>query len=249
MPLMPTALQSETSRRNGSLSRGPVTEAGKAASSMNALRHGLRGGGICVRPEESGWYAGLLDTHLHLYAPVNEAETGVVEQLCILELKLHRLDLLELTALDPAAEDESEKSRRLPSLATFARYRNRITKERWELEHRLTQLQHRRKSLGADAEAARQELRQEARTRALTSMALMGVLKSGVLTQQSESGTKEPDWATGAAHGTNEPEPAGVARGTDEPEAATPPLNRRQRRIMEKLARQKQARAGIARAA
>src|SRR5918996_2599201 len=131
MPLSPSALKPEASRRNclpsggrsadpgGAMSRGPVSEADKAASAQNAIRHGLRGGGISVRAEESGWYAGLLSTHLELYAPFNEAETCVVEQLCILELKLHRLDLLELAALEPAAEDRIEKGPRPPSLATL----------------------------------------------------------------------------------------------------------------------------------
>jgi hypothetical protein len=240
MPVQPTALQSETSRRNGALSRGPVTEAGKAASSLNALRHGLRGGGISVREEESGWYAELLATHRDLYAPANEAEGSVVEQLCVLELKLHRLDVLELAALEPAAGDDGErKGPRPPSLATLARYRNRIVKERWELEHRLTQLQHRRKALGADAAGVRQGLRQEARARAINAMAIMGVLKSGVLTEGSPCGTNEP-----------EPGEANRQNRTHKPEAgAAGPLNRRQRRIMEKLARQKAARAPMARAA
>lgn len=232
MPDMPTALQSETSRRNGRLSCGPVTEAGKAASSRNALRHGLRGGGIVVRAEESEWYAGLLATHRDLYVPANEAEESLVEQLCLVELKLHRLDLLELAALDGAAET----SPRLPSLATLARYRSRITKERWELEHRLGQLQQRRKAQTADAAGAREGLRREARTRALGAIALMGVLQSGDLTE-------------GSVGRTNEPEAASRPDGTDAPESGGTPLNRRQRRMLERLARRNAAQGPTARAA
>ncbi len=236
MPLSPSALQSETSRRNGALARGPVSEAGKAASAQNALRHGLRGGGIAVRAEECHWYAGLLATHLDLYAPTNAAEESLVEQLCLVELKLHRLDLLELAALDGAAEGEPETSARLPSLATLARYRSRIVKERWELEHRLTQLRHRRQTQGADAAAARDALRQEARARAIGAVAMMGVLQSGALTE-------------GSAGRTNEPGAGDRQTGTDEPETGGTPLNRRQRRMLEKLARRNGAQAPTARAA
>ena len=47
MPLSPTPAQSQASRANGALSRGPATDAGKARSAANAPApsHGLRGTG------------------------------------------------------------------------------------------------------------------------------------------------------------------------------------------------------------
>ena len=57
MPLAPTPAQSETSRLNAVHSTGPVSEAGKAASSRNAVRHGLRGAVVEATPEEQNFLA------------------------------------------------------------------------------------------------------------------------------------------------------------------------------------------------
>ncbi len=46
-----------------------------------------------------------------------------------------RLDTVEMQVL--AAAIEQPDGKRLPSLGTLTRYRNRILKERWEAEHRL----------------------------------------------------------------------------------------------------------------
>lgn len=135
MPLAPTPAQSEASRLNAVRSTGPVTEAGKATASRNAVRHGLRGGTIEVTPEERHFLAESVASMERRWQPGDAVEQGIVESLALMELKLVRLDTIEMQVL--AAAIEEPDGRRLPSLATLVRYRNRILKERWEAEHRL----------------------------------------------------------------------------------------------------------------
>ena len=135
MPLAPTPAQSEASRLNAVRSTGPLTEAGKAASSRNAVRHGLRGATIEVTPEEQHFLAEAVASMERRWQPGDAVEQGIVESLALMELKLVRLDTIEMQVLAAAIEEADGK--RLPSLSTLVRYRNRILKERWEAEHRL----------------------------------------------------------------------------------------------------------------
>ena len=45
--------RAETARANGARSRGPVSDAGKARSRSNALKHGLRSAEFGLLPEEN----------------------------------------------------------------------------------------------------------------------------------------------------------------------------------------------------
>jgi hypothetical protein len=151
MPADATAAQSEASRRNAALSTGPVTAAGKAASARNAVRHGLRGSAIEVLPEESAWLASLQESLAARWRPADETEESLVQALAVLELKLARLDALELRALTGEAAEDGPK---LPSLNTLVRYRSRLLKERWETDHRLRSAIRQRCTNEAEAKAA-----------------------------------------------------------------------------------------------
>ena len=116
MPLSPIAAQSEASRRN-------------------AVHHGLRGIAIEVTPDEQDFLADTIASLECRWKPVDAVEHNLVQALALMELKLVRLDTIEMQLLSAAIAEPDGK--RLPSLNTLLRYRNRILKERWEAEHRL----------------------------------------------------------------------------------------------------------------
>jgi hypothetical protein len=115
------------------------------------IRHGRRAGGCIVQPDESDWFQSLLASLLARLKPADEVEASLVESLAVLELKLVRLDVLELRTV---AGDEGEQAGRLPPLGTLVRYRARLLKERWEIDHRLRLLAASRCTNEAEAKGA-----------------------------------------------------------------------------------------------
>ena len=106
---MSTKARIAASRRNAKKSTGPKTPEGKAKSSMNALRHGLRSQ-KAVLPSENQEdfnqvHAGLQD----LYQPQTVAEQDLVEQAVLSKWKLVRAEKLE-TDCYLEAEDAGQKS-------------------------------------------------------------------------------------------------------------------------------------------
>ena len=138
MPISPSAAQSDASRRNGAQSTGPKTETGKQRSAANATKHGLRAERLQLTEEERQWAEDLRQSLAGRTLPSDAAERATLEALIICEIKLARLDELEMRVLDEALlEVEDGEKKRLPSLSTLDRYRGRIMRERRELETRL----------------------------------------------------------------------------------------------------------------
>ena len=86
-------------------STGPKTEAGKARSSMNALRHGLYAGTTILPDEDPRDYDRVRGHFQLLYNPENEVQQDLVNQLCELEWKKIRVALLEASLLAQHADD------------------------------------------------------------------------------------------------------------------------------------------------
>src|SRR3954453_2674699 len=134
MPLSPTPAQSEASRANGALSRGPATDAGKARSTANAPApsHGLRGTGpFALLPgEDPAAFDDLLADLLATYAPADAAERHWVEEVAHTMWRRRRLHALEARVLaNLLSDEEGGPPPRLPSLATLARYLGRLERD------------------------------------------------------------------------------------------------------------------------
>ena len=108
------------------MSVGPAT--------ATKIRHALHGTSVEMTAEESAWFAGMVRGLEARWRPADAFERATVQSLALLELKLLRLDVFELRALDAGPESEGPK---LSPLVTLGRYRARLLKERWESEYRL----------------------------------------------------------------------------------------------------------------
>jgi hypothetical protein len=105
---MATKRQIAANRRNAKKCTGPKTAEGKAASSMNALRHGLRARTVVLpdenREEFDQIHAGLQNQ----YQPQNPSEQYLVDQAAIAQWKLVRAEVFEARFY---AEEPSAKAR------------------------------------------------------------------------------------------------------------------------------------------
>ena len=95
----------ESNRRNAQLSTGPTSPAGKAASSRNALRHGLSTMTLTILPtEDPRDLDNLRSTIASEWKPQGDAETFLVDQMIAARWKLARLQRIEAEALDEMLE-------------------------------------------------------------------------------------------------------------------------------------------------
>ena len=107
---MGTIKQIDAARRNGRLSRGPVTPAGKARSSRNALKHGMHSSAVVLNSEDSSIYDTLLAEYIAEYKPVNRRERDLVETIVDSMWCLNRILTIQTASLDY----EIDKQRKAP---------------------------------------------------------------------------------------------------------------------------------------
>jgi hypothetical protein len=95
----------DASRRNGALSKGPKTEAGKRRSSMNALRHGILAERVILSNESEENFQLVLDDYMEKYKPRDGVELGMVEQMSSCFWRLQRAVAIEKRLFDQALEN------------------------------------------------------------------------------------------------------------------------------------------------
>ena len=84
-----------SSRANGARSRGPTSAAGKKASSLNAVRHGLLANCVVLSNECRENFNILLDQHIERYSPIDDVELGVIEEMVAAFWRLRRAWAIE----------------------------------------------------------------------------------------------------------------------------------------------------------
>src|SRR5262245_27355524 len=83
------------SRANGARSRGPITPQGKANSSRNSLRHGLLAKAVLVGKESPESFRALCELLAQRFAPVDDLELGMLEEMAASFWRLRRAWAME----------------------------------------------------------------------------------------------------------------------------------------------------------
>src|SRR5712691_9174036 len=92
---MATFKQFEANRRNALKSTGPRTSEGKAAVSMNSLRHGLRARTVVLPGENREEFNQLCDDLEREWAPQSRTAKFYLEQMAVSQWKLTRMEVAE----------------------------------------------------------------------------------------------------------------------------------------------------------
>ncbi|MGH7143025.1 MAG: hypothetical protein ACREJ2_02690, partial [Planctomycetota bacterium] len=93
-------LKADASRANAQLSTGPKTEAGKAASALNALKRGWSSTRAVLPGEDPAEFLAFKEEYVEGWRPATMQERMLSEQLATLEWRRQRLELAETETLD-----------------------------------------------------------------------------------------------------------------------------------------------------
>jgi hypothetical protein len=97
---MSTERQQQASRANGSKSRGPVTSAGKLASSRNAMKHGMLSGTVVLECESTDRFLSLVATLFEEFQPQTPFEESLIENMAIARWRQSRILAMEKAGMD-----------------------------------------------------------------------------------------------------------------------------------------------------
>jgi hypothetical protein len=146
---MATVLQIEANRRNAQKSTGPRTPEGKAAVSMNALRHGLRARTIVLPGEDREEFHQLCDDLEAEWNPQSRTEQFYVEQMAVSQWKLTRMEVGEVGVFQENAAPKTQ----LPLLDRLWQAQCRMERSYARAQHELERLQNSRRKLAPSVSA------------------------------------------------------------------------------------------------
>ncbi|MGH6897404.1 MAG: hypothetical protein ACREJ5_12810 [Geminicoccaceae bacterium] len=237
-----SSARAEASRKNGAKSRGPKAPEGKARSSRNALKHGMRAQKYVVLPEEDAAEFAALEAALFVeLAPVGALQAVLARRVVVAAWRLARADRIETElfeehhipggSLGLALIRDGNGTR---SFETLLRYRGAAMAEFWRALRTLKALQAEQAvETGAalQAQPRRPAARRPAAQRPQPSEPERGAgpRREYVVSEPPAPARTLPDaiapWTPrrqGAERTPNEPEPHPV-RGPDQGEIARPP--------------------------
>lgn len=126
------------SRANGALSRGPVTPQGKQRSHTHAIRHGLLAKCIVLSMEDPEVFTLLMRQIEDRFAPVDEVELGMIEEMAACYWRMRRGWSIEAELLNKGLSnqppgdsvtqlaDAFTDATLMPQLALLQRYEARL---------------------------------------------------------------------------------------------------------------------------
>jgi len=112
---MSTPNRAEINRANSLHSTGPITEAGKQRSSLNALRHGLTGQIVVMPSDDLEAYQRHLAAFADEYHPNGATEAQLVQAMADSSWRLNRVTALEANILTLAAARQPDPIASAPS--------------------------------------------------------------------------------------------------------------------------------------
>ncbi len=98
-----------SARANGAKSHGPKTEAGRKASSQNAVTHGLYAKGVVLSNESREQYQEMLDAYQKQFHPEGPAEADLLEEMVAAKWRQRRLWAIETDLLEDEIQQQTAK--------------------------------------------------------------------------------------------------------------------------------------------
>jgi hypothetical protein len=136
---MASPKQIEANRRNARKSTGPRTPAGRAASSRNALRHGLTAYQIVVPSEREKDFNAFYQERYEALAPADSVAEGMVERIITCEWRLRRIYRLEGKLMSTVEHTDYGYSfeRTLKQITAVSRYETAMDRALQRARHEL----------------------------------------------------------------------------------------------------------------